>query len=252
MGQDTLAKLRGQLTDMAALAARLKAERKDLSEANTKVTFIQPVLETLGWKVTDPDEVVLEYPVYGGTRLDYALQAGGKPALYLEAKALRASMDEPGFIAQTVSYANNDGIRWCVLTNGLIYRIYKSDALAPADQKLLAEADIREATDSYGAARVASTLAYLSKESLVSGKLDEWGQRVFVDTAVRKAISSLLLQGSSALVGLVRRTMEEPHAPKEIRESFVRLSASPLHDSGSAASATPRTDSPFAAKLGRP
>lgn len=243
MGQDPLRTLQDRLVDMAQLAARLKAERKDLSEANTKVTFIQPILETLGWKVTDPDEVVLEYPVYGGTRLDYALLAGGKPTLYLEAKALRASMDEPNFIAQTVSYANNDGIRWCVLTNGLIWRIYKSDALAPADQKLLAEADIREATDSYGAARVAATLAYLSKESLVSGKLDEWGERVFVDTAVRRTISSLLVQGSSRLVNLVRQNLEEPHSPKVIRESLLRLGANSPQEGDRTAKSKPRQES---------
>ncbi len=231
LGQNSLVKLQDRLVEMARLAAKLKAQSKNLSEANTKVSFIQPMLETLGWKVTDPDEVILEYPVYGGTRLDYALMANGKPALYLEAKALRASMDEPNFIAQTVSYASNDGVRWCVLTNGLIYRIYKSDVLAPADQKLLAEADIREATDSYGAARVAATLAYLSKESLISGKLDEWGQRVFVDTAVRRAISSLLLEGPSGLVNLVRRNLEEALSPKEIRESLARLGANSPQDS---------------------
>ena len=217
--------LQARLVEMAQLAAKLKAEGKVLGEANTKVTFIQPILETLGWKVTDPDEVVLEYPVYGGTRLDYALLVEGKPALYLEAKPLRGDMNDSSFIAQTVSYANNDGIRWCVLTNGLIYRIYKSDALAPADQKLLAEADIREASDSFGAARVASTLAYLSKESLVTGKLDEWGERVFVDTAVRRALGTLLLEGSHGLIALVRKTLDEAHTPKEIKESLQRLGA---------------------------
>jgi hypothetical protein len=217
--------LQARVVEMVQLAAKLKDQRKDLSEASTKASFVQPILEALGWKVTDPDEVVLEYPVYGGTRLDYALLVDGRPALYLEAKPLRASMDEPNFIAQTVSYANNDGIRWCVLTNGLIYRIYKSDTLAPADQKLLAQADIREASDSFGAARVAATLAYLSKESLTTGKLDEWGERVFVDTAVRRALGSLLLEGSHGLVMLVRKTLDEAHTPKEIKESLHRLGA---------------------------
>lgn len=215
--------LEDELKALAELAAKLKTQRKDLSEANTKVSFIQPILEALGWKVTDPDEVVLEYQVYGGTRLDYALLVDTSPALYLEAKALRASLDDASFIAQTVSYASNDGIRWCVLTNGLIWRIYKSDALAPADQKLLAEADIREATDPFGAARVASTLAYLSKESLASGRLDEWGARVFIDTAVRRTLDGLFAEGPPGLVSLIRRSMEEDHPPKKIRESLARL-----------------------------
>ncbi len=217
--------LADQLAELAELASKLKAKGQDLSEANTKVSFIQPILEALGWRVTDPDEVLLEYPVYGGTRLDYALLVDAKPALYLEAKSLRASMSDASFIAQTVSYASNDGIRWCVLSNGLIWRIYKSDTLAPADKKLLAGADIREATDAFGAARVASTLAYLSKESLAAGRLDEWGERVFLDTAVRRALDSLFAEGSVGLVGLVRKHLEEPYPPKKVKESLQRLSS---------------------------
>lgn len=214
-----------QLAELVDLAARLKAEGKDLSEANTKVSFIQPLLEALGWKVADPGEVVLEYPVFGGTRLDYALLVDARPALYLEAKALRRSIDEASFIAQTVSYANNDGIRWCVLTNGLIWRIYKSDELAPADKKLLAEADIREATDAFGAARVASTLAYLSKESLAEGRLDAWGERVFLDTAVHRSLELLFAEAPGTLVNLVRKNLEEDLSPKKIREALQRIGA---------------------------
>lgn len=216
--------LADQLAELAELASKLKAKGQDLSEANTKVSFIQPILESLGWRVTDPDEVLLEYPVYGGTRLDYALLVDAKPALYLEAKSLRASMSDASFIAQTVSYASNDGIRWCVLSNGLIWRIYKSDTLAPADKKLLAEVDIREASDAFGAARVASTLAYLSKESLTAGRLDEWGERVFLDTAVRRALDSVFAEGSAGLVSLVRKHLEEPYPPKKIKESLQRRS----------------------------
>jgi hypothetical protein len=126
---------------------KLKASGQSMGEAQTKATFIQPMLETLGWDITDPGEVILEYKVFGGTLLDYALLVDGTPRLYLEAKHLGASLNDAAFITQTVNYASNDGIRWCVLTNGLVYRIYKTDELASADKKLLAEVDLRETED---------------------------------------------------------------------------------------------------------
>jgi predicted type IV restriction endonuclease len=42
--------------------------------------------------------------------LDYALRIDGKPRLFVEAKALNKSLDDKAFIAQTVNYANNEGV----------------------------------------------------------------------------------------------------------------------------------------------
>lgn len=45
-------------------------------------------------------------------------------------------LDDKQFVAQTVNYANNDGVVWCVLTNGLTYRVYKTNEPVAMDQKL--------------------------------------------------------------------------------------------------------------------
>ncbi|HCP61373.1 MAG TPA: hypothetical protein DIU14_02735 [Actinobacteria bacterium] len=204
-------------------ASKLKTSGQTMGEAQTKATFIQPMLETLGWDITDPDEVILEYKVFGGTLLDYALLIDGSPRLYLEAKRLGASLDDPAFITQTVNYASNDGIRWCVLTNGLVYRIYKTDELAPADKKLLAEVDLRETQDAESMAHAAQGLETLSKESIAADKLDEWGERVFVDVAVRDVLDSLLRDQSQGLVNLIRKVIgEEKYSMKQIRASLTR------------------------------
>src|SRR2546430_490487 len=166
-----------------------------------------------------------EYPVFGGTLLDYALLIDGQPSLYLEAKKLAASMNDPAFISQTVNYANNDGIRWCVLTNGLVYRIYKSDELASADKKLLAEADLREASDPDALAHVVKTLSLLSKASLANGDLDAMGERVFVDVAVRSALDALDAERSAGLVNLIRKSLSDKYATKQVKASLARIAA---------------------------
>jgi hypothetical protein len=220
--QNSLAQLPDQLVELAALAARLKAERKDFSEAATGMTFIEPILATLGW--TGPDDVRPEYPVPGGTHLDYALIEDAKPVLCLEAKALRHSLDNQTFVDQVISYGTKVGVRWCVLTNGLDWRIFKSDA-PPADQECVAEASLHQATGLQSAKRVAATLTHLSKESVTGGSLDEWGKRKFADSAIRRAVNRLLPKSPEELVRLVQDELCEEMASSEIDDSLARLRA---------------------------
>ena len=171
------------------LAAAGKLKGPAGNEANTKALLIEPLLAALGWDVTDVDHVVREWRVFDNTALDYALKIDDAPALYVEAKGLNKNLEDKQFIAQTVNYANNDGVVWCVLTNGLAYRVYKTNEPVAMDQKLLFEVDLAEVAD--GGAAAAKPLQLLSRASLVNGELDLWGQRVFTDTRVRKALSQL-------------------------------------------------------------
>src|SRR4051812_21698322 len=107
-----------------AIAEQLKTAGA-ANEANTKAHVIEPLLGALGWTLTDFNEVDREYKVFDGTFLDYALRVDGKPKLFVEAKALGKSLADKQFIAQAVNYANNEGVVWCVLTNGLVYQIYR-------------------------------------------------------------------------------------------------------------------------------
>lgn len=147
------------------------------NEANTKQHLIDPLLRTLGWNVDDWKEVDREFKVYDGTFLDYALRIDAKPKLFLEAKAIGKSLADKSFIAQTVNYANNEGVVWCVLTNGLVYQIYKSNEPVPMERKLLLEVDLREAVNDGARTQVANSLKVLTRLSVEAGELDAWGER---------------------------------------------------------------------------
>jgi len=137
------------------------------NEANTKALMIEPLLEALGWDPTDLDVVEREVKVYDGTFLDYGLQAGGASRLYVEAKAIESLTDKK-FVAQAINYANNDGVAWCVLTNGLIWRVFKTNETAAMDKKLLFEIDISD--ESQPAADVARLFRLISNQSVVDAR----------------------------------------------------------------------------------
>ncbi len=114
--------------DMSELSERIAAVRKRISrhrrrpdalgEQNTKGALIEPVLQALGWDISDPDEVHREFKAERQDGpVDYALKAEGSPQILAEAKALEESLDNRRWVSQVVSYASVAGVRWCVLTN---------------------------------------------------------------------------------------------------------------------------------------
>jgi hypothetical protein len=206
-----------------------------LNEANTKALFIEPMLTALGWNVLDLDAVTREYPVYDGTFLDYALLVAQRPALFCEAKPTRKSLDDPKWVAQAVNYANNEGVVWCVLTDGLRWRIFKANEAAPMEKKMAFEVHINELFDSRTQVRAETLFACLTPAAVADGELSRLGTQVFVDSKVRASLIALLENPPSKLIDLVRTQTGTDHGlkPADVRGALVRvarLALDALHD----------------------
>jgi hypothetical protein len=139
--------------------------------------------------------------VFEGTFLDYALKLDGKPRVYVEAKGVNENLDDRKFIAQTLNYANNDGVVWCVLTNGSRVRVYKTNEPVAMDRKLLFEVDL--ADHSVPAAEKARSLRLISRSAVENGDLDRFGERVFTDGRVREALAALASDPPQAVLDAI-------------------------------------------------
>jgi predicted transport protein len=193
-----------------------------MNEANTKAHVIEPLLSALGWDPFDIDSVVREVKVYDGTFLDYALKLSGAPRIYVEAKGLGESLEDKKFMAQAINYANNDGVLWCVLTNGVRWSVYKTNEPVAMDRKLLLEIDLAEEKDS--TSEKAKLLSLISREAVEAGELDNFGERVFTDARVRAALESLALDSPETLVRAIGSRLEGPDVqPEAIRRSLARV-----------------------------
>jgi predicted type IV restriction endonuclease/predicted transport protein len=199
-------------------AAKLKASGGN--EANTKALLIEPMLSALGWDTTDVDQVERECRVYDKTSLDYALRLNGELKLFVEAKAVGKSLEDKAFISQTVNYANNEGVIWCVLSNGLAWRVYKTNEPVGMQDKLLFEMDLTEGSTG----DVARQLQLLSRDSLGKGDLEAWGERVFTDNRVRHALGALAAKPPPELLSLLKRELGKPEVSAErLQESLARI-----------------------------
>ncbi|MFH1310781.1 MAG: N-6 DNA methylase [Nanoarchaeota archaeon] len=96
-----------------------KEKLDSMPEEDIKFQFIEPLLETLGWKRED---ISKEYRVLKG-RADYLIKIGNQDKLVVEAKktSVRLSEEEG---RQAVSYAHHKNIKFSVLTNFKQIRVY--------------------------------------------------------------------------------------------------------------------------------
>jgi len=161
-----------KMKDLIPCIEKLRSEwdrhrKTGLKEQPTRIIFIDPLLQALGWDVRNHDEVEHEYTTIDGKSVDYALKINRKPVLFIEAKALKASLEDIKSITQIVSYATNDGVEWCILTNGLTYKLYRSTEKATAQDKLLFKISIDpEKSEGKSVQHIAKQLGHFSKDSM--------------------------------------------------------------------------------------
>jgi len=190
-----------------------------------RTIFVDPLLGALGWDVRDPDEVALEHPTVDSKSVDYAMKVNRKVVLHVEAKQLGDQLDDVKSITQVVGYAANDGIEWCVLTNGVRYKVYKVSEKASAPDKLLFEVSI-DPKDSSGlpVEELAQQFSRLSRESMAKGLLDQLGSEIFTTGKVRKVLDRLFSETPPSLIRLIRKTIGDASVtPSQIELALHRI-----------------------------
>jgi len=114
------------------------AKSRDISESDTVVIIADMLADVLGYKKYL--EITTECAVRG-TYVDLAVKVGSDIRFFIEAKAVGVSLKD-GHIKQAVDYGANQGIEWIILTNGIIWQIYKIEFRQPVDNTLIYEFDL--------------------------------------------------------------------------------------------------------------
>ena len=96
-------------------------------EETTKASAIEPLLNFFGWKTSRATEVARQYRITNdkNDKVDYALQIGGEPRVFIEAKKWNAKLE--GHEEQLRDYCNAAGKgipKLAFLTNGRQWRLY--------------------------------------------------------------------------------------------------------------------------------
>ncbi len=124
------------------IKGRIDGHRTSLAanETRTRQVLIDPLLSALGWDVSDPDQVELEYDVRG-RRADYALLVNSNPVAVIEAKRLGHQLVDDNTM-QVMNYANTAGIEYMVVTNGDEWKMYSVFERGAIEERVIMELDI--------------------------------------------------------------------------------------------------------------
>ena len=112
------------------------------SEALTRYALIDPLLRELGWDTEDPAMVIPEYRS-GAGRADYALIAGDRPVMMIEAKKLGENLNDRAR-SQGIQHCVDVGTRYFSVTDGGHWEIYDTHIVVPIDEKLIVEFDLSD------------------------------------------------------------------------------------------------------------
>ena len=135
---------------VGTLKERIEQHRDMLSrsETATRYALIDPLLTALGWDLQDPGQVRMEYHTGGGFA-DYAMLSDGsasRPQLVIEAKKLGRPLSEG--LSQSITYSNEKGILYSVVTNGRDWAAYDTFKAVPNEDKKIVDFSLTDPAQS--------------------------------------------------------------------------------------------------------
>jgi hypothetical protein len=122
------------------------------TEEATKNAFIMPFLQSLGYDVFNPLEVVPEYVTDIGTKkgekIDYLILREGQPIILIECKHHKENLDLHD--GQLLRYFHVSKAKFGMLTNGIEYRFY-TDLVSPnkMDEKPFLSFNLTDVRDNH-------------------------------------------------------------------------------------------------------
>jgi len=144
------------------------ARARDINEADTRLIITDLLSELFGFdKFTD---ITSEYMIRG-TFCDFVIKIKEKQYFLIEVKRIGIDLKEP-HIKQALDYASNEGVDWVILTNGVVWQVYKVLFKKPIDKQLVVNINLLEA--SFRDTSTLEQLFLLCKEGVRKSAIDDF------------------------------------------------------------------------------
>ncbi|MCK9500038.1 MAG: type I restriction enzyme HsdR N-terminal domain-containing protein, partial [Bacteroidales bacterium] len=163
-----------------------------------RTQLIEPILNVLGWKTSNPKFVRPNAPDEDGKIPDYTLLKNERRTLIVEAKNLSIDLQDKKIIDQLASYCFKSGIDFGILTNGVKWLLFKTFEKNPKD-RIVWQVDIEADKIEYVIRSLSSfsysnidTLDILLKKSKVLD--NSWKELVESIDSIVSIISQKLLE----------------------------------------------------------
>src|SRR3972149_8429511 len=114
------------------------ARDRDVNEADTLIIVTDILSAVFGYDKYS--EISREHAIRG-TYCDLAIKVGNDLRFIIEIKAVGLDLREL-HVKQAIDYAANKGTDWAILTNGIVWQVYKVTFSKPIDKELVLELNL--------------------------------------------------------------------------------------------------------------
>ncbi|MEW6556463.1 MAG: N-6 DNA methylase [Elusimicrobiota bacterium] len=192
----------------------------DYKEEMTKKDFILPLFRTLGWDIENSNEVSAEDKISNG-RVDYSFILSGIVKFFVEAKPLKADLNNPEYSKQAINYSWHKGVQWAILTDFEGLKLYNAEWREDADKAKVLDLTYMDYITDF------DSLWLLSKTSIETGTLDRWSEK-FGKKIKKQPVSKQILDDLlKAREKLTKNILKYPRLNKisetELDESVQRI-----------------------------
>lgn len=153
-------------------------------EEATRLGAVLPILARLAWDTENLQEVVPEFDVGDGTRVDYCLKLRGRNAVFIEVKRTGEPLDPHQ--EQLLKYAFKHGVELTVLTDGLLWWIYLPLLRGSWEERKVFAVDIRQQPPADAAARF---VEFLGRDAVSSGEAVRRAQQLHTSSEKDRQIA---------------------------------------------------------------
>lgn len=186
------------------------------NEASTCDWIILPLLYAAGYARRD---IVSQASNVGSGYPDYTVLPNSPHTWYLEAKDWRGALDNPPEAIQALNYANAQGRRWVVLSNGREWVLFDNHIQGvEAEKRIVARAELTDPA-------FPDFMIALGKESVQSGRLGHYAASWRLREVLRQQLSS---KDSQVIRAILRVLRKESGLAAIQPQDVVRFFAEPL------------------------
>lgn len=176
-----------------------RAYDKDINEADT-VTIVKDILcDVFGYDRYD--EITSEYAIRN-TYCDLAVKIDEEINYLIEVKSISTDLKD-SHLRQAINYGANEGVKWIILTNGLIWQVYNIQLKNSVEHEKVLEINFNEISPRKKETQ--ELLFTLSKEGVTKDVISEYQEKINVVN--RYIISALILNGP--IIDVLRRELRK-------------------------------------------
>lgn len=174
------------------------AKDRDVNEADTVVIITDMLASIFGYDKYA--EITREFAIRG-TYCDLAVKENGAVKYLIEVKAIGLDLKE-SYVKQAVDYGANKGVKYVILTNGMLWNVYGIKYDRPIQTELVFSLDFLTLNPRSNDAQEA--LYLLCKEAISRAAIETYHERQ--KTINRFTISALVL--SAPTIDVIRREIK--------------------------------------------